>query len=79
MNKKSRQFTVGYVSSTIKYPFTDSKFLSIYKDKMICCVSPESIHNIMDRRKNLEIDYDFFSRLDMADNPVLCLYTLKSK
>jgi hypothetical protein len=79
MNKKSRQFTVGYVSSTVKYPFTDSKFLSIYKDKMIYSVSPELIHSIMERRKDLEIDYDFFRRLDIDDNPVLCLHTLKDR
>jgi hypothetical protein len=80
IDKKSRQFTVGYVTSTEKYPFT-IKFLSIYKDKMIYCVSPELIHDIMERRKDLklEIDYDFFRRLDIADNPVLCLHTLKSQ
>jgi hypothetical protein len=81
IDKKSRQFTVGYVTSTEKYPFASSEFLSIYKDKMICCVSPESVLGLLDRRKDLklEIDYDFFRRLDIADNPVLCLHTLKSK
>jgi hypothetical protein len=79
MNKKSQQFTVGYVTSTVKYPFTYSQLLSIYEDKMIYCVLPESIHELMDRRKDLEIDYDFFRQLDIADNPVLCIHTLKNE
>jgi hypothetical protein len=78
MDKKSGQITVGYVGTTEKYPFT-IQFLSFYKDKMIYCVLPELIHDVVEARKNLEIDYNFFRQIDIAANPVLCVHTLKNK
>jgi hypothetical protein len=77
LDKKSEQYTVGYLASTEKYPFANAKFLSVYQDKVITCVLTESIHFAIENNKNLEIPYEIFQQLDVTDNPVLCIHTLK--
>jgi hypothetical protein len=77
-DKKSGQYTVGSLASTEKYPFSSvASFLSIYQDKVITCVTTESILGYMERIKNAEIPYETFQQLNESDNPVLCIHTLK--
>jgi hypothetical protein len=79
LDKKSQQLTVGYIITTDKFPFADEHLLSICSGKVITCVLPEKILNAKERNKNIELDYEFFRQLDVADNPVLCIHTLKNK
>ena len=81
LNRENNRYTTGYLNSTEKFPFADSKFLSIYKDQVITYLLPEDAYSIIERNERrkvkLDISYDFFKQIDLLDNPILCKYTLK--
>jgi hypothetical protein len=81
LNRETNNYIVGYINSTVKFPFADSKFLSIFNDQVITCLLAEDANSVIEkndeRKVKLDIFYDFFKQIDLLDNPILCIYTLK--
>jgi hypothetical protein len=81
IDRKFNIMRVGTFISTEKFPFADLSVLTVWNDQIIGYVSPEAIYSTIEHTESthtqLDIPYDVFRKINITDNPVLCIYSLK--
>jgi len=72
---------VGYIAFSEQFPFTNSHFITVIDDKMIFYIYSDnmniSIEALKMRNKNYTFPDNFYKDIELDDNPVICIHTLK--